>query len=167
MNVHNLRQSSSKREKRNMNGQSSMIAMVLAMVLVVFIIIFMLSSTFSGQADQTLKTEFRDMYTNNLLLSLLATDTKCGTFSDMLKEEYFEGRTCFSEKLGKYMKGVLNATGNTNYAWLIEVEPKDFQGVSKQWGDTTVKDEPGYWDARTILSWSGRQLEVKLYIKTK
>jgi len=150
-----------------MKGQTSIMAMVIAMVLVVFIIIFMLSSAFSGQEDQTLKTEFRDMYTNNLLLSLLATDTDCGRFSDMLKSEYFEGRTCFSEKVGAYMKGVLNATGNTNYAWMIEAEPKDFEGSTKTWGDESVTEKPGYWDARTILSYSGRQLEIKLYIRTK
>lgn len=150
-----------------MKGQASMIAIVIAMVLIVFIMVFMMANTFSGQETETLKTEFRDLYANNLFLSLLVTETECGTFSDMLKAEYFEGRTCFSEKLETYMKGTLNATGNTNYAWLIEAEPKDFVGTIKQWGNPSVTETRGYWDATTILSWSGKQLEVKLYIRTK
>ncbi len=150
-----------------MKGQTSMLAIVIAMILILFIVIFMLTGMFSDDETANMKTQQRDLYANNLLLSLLSTDTSEGTFSDMLKDEYFGGGTAFGEMAPVFIKATLNATGNTDYDWLIEAEPKDFVGVVKQWGNPAVTEKPGYWDARTVVTWGGNQLEVKLYIRTK
>jgi hypothetical protein len=150
-----------------MKGQTSMVAMVIAMVLVVFIIIFLMTGTFTDQESTNLKMEQRDLFTNNLLLSLLVTETSDGLMSDLLKDEYFASRENFGRRAETLITNVLNATGHTDYDWLIEAEPKDFVGVVKQWGNPAVTGTPGYWDARTILTWGGNQLEVKLYIRTK
>lgn len=150
-----------------MKGQTSMVAMVIAMVLVLFIMIFLMTGTFTDQESTTLKMEHRDLYANSLLLSLLATETSDGIMSDLLKDEYFASQERFGQKAATFITNVLNATGHTDYDWLIEAEPKDFVGVVKQWGNPGVTESPGYWDARTILTWGGNQLEVKLYIRTK
>jgi hypothetical protein len=150
-----------------MKGQTSMVAIVIAMVLVMFIIIFLMTGALSDQESTVIKMDHRDLYANSLLLSLLATETSDGLFSDMLKDAYFGSQENFGEKAPVFINYVLNATGHTDYDWLIEAEPKDFVGTTKQWGNSEVTDTPGYWDARTILTRGGNQLEVKLYIRTK
>ena len=154
-----------------MKAQASMMAILIAMVLLIFIVIFMLTTSFNDEDFQSSRAEYRNLFASNLLLSLLNTDTECGKFSDMLKADYFGGGRCtdgFTDRIDDYMTMVLNETGYTNYRWLIEAEPKDFiGGVTKTWGDETVKDSLGFWSPPpTILTWSGSPLEVKLYIRS-
>ncbi len=151
-----------------MKGQTSMVAVVIAVVMVIFIMIFILMDVLSpDQESISLKTEYRDLYTNNLLLSMLETDTDDGKMSDLLKKSYFGSGTGFDERIDEYMLFVLNATGHTDYDWLLEVNPNNFQMAFRSWGNTLVTASPGYWDARTILTSGGNQIEVKLYIRTK
>ncbi|UCD02990.1 MAG: hypothetical protein JSV63_04385 [Candidatus Aenigmatarchaeota archaeon] len=151
-----------------MKGQTSIAAIVIAVILVIFLMIFLFATTISQQIGSDYRDEYRNLYVTNMLLSLLNTDTECEKFSDMVKDRYFGGAICTEEeivyKLGSHINDTLKATGNTNYRWLLEVEPK-FQGsFITQWGDSSVTDEDGYWDARTFLSSGPYRLEVKLYI---
>lgn len=155
-----------------MKGQSSMIAIAVAIVMLIFIMLFMITTTVTNPPGQVIRSEFRNLYAHNLLLSLLRTDTSCGTFSEVLKGAYFGGGKCDSmpfldEKIPGYIKTVLNATGNTDYGWYIQATPKKFVGSELGFGNPAVKDSLDRWDARTMITWEGYQLEVKLYITLK
>ncbi len=152
-----------------MKGQTSIVAIVIAVVIVMFIMIFMFTTTVTQQLSDDLDAEYRNLYVTNLLLSLLNTETDCGTFADMIKTYYFGERLCtdeeFNEMLNFHIFEVLNATGNTNYEWLLETEPETGTGVL-QWGNPDVTASHGYWDARTVLSSQGFRIQVKLYIRS-
>jgi hypothetical protein len=149
-----------------------MVAIVVSIVMLIFIMLFMFSSTIGSQSGQVLKTEFRNLYSHSVLLSILRTDTSCGIFSDVLKGAYFGGGKCESEsfmrsRLPGFMKALLNATGNTDYDWYLEAEPKNFQGNPMTVGNPDVLDSNERWDARTLVTWEGYQLEVKIYFMIK
>jgi hypothetical protein len=152
-----------------MKGQTSMIAIVIAVVMVMFIVIFTLTSTLSSETSDAITGEYRKTYATNLIISLLNTKTECGTFSDMLEAAYFGGGECgsgeFEKRLPVYMEYILNATGHTEYRWLIEVEPRGFVHTARQWGDSSVTSSPGYWDGTTIIPRGQSQLDIKLYIR--
>jgi len=155
-----------------MRGQSSMVAIVIAILMIVFIMVFLFSSLLGSQAGQTLKSEYRNLYAHNMLLSLLRTDTQCGVMSDVLKGAYFGGGKCDStqfiaDRLPSYISSVLNATGHTDYDWFMEASPKNFQGTALAFGNPVVKESLDRWDARTMITWEGYQLEVKIYVRTK
>jgi hypothetical protein len=154
-----------------MKAQSSMIAIVISVLMLVFLFIFLLSAPTVSQVSQSLNTEYRNLFAHNALLSILAMDTECGVFSDVLKGAYFGGGKCDSEafvnsRLPSSMDGILNATGHTDYAWLLEATPDNFDGVVLSLGDPSVKGSRESWDARTFVSWEGYRLEVLLYFKT-
>ncbi len=151
-------------------GQTSMIAIVIAIVMLIFIMLFLFTNALSAPGTQSLRGEYRKLYVTNLLLSLLNTDTECGTLSDMIKSMYFGGKVCSDDdlewKIHSHISSALASTGNTDYRWLLETTPKNFMSSTMQWGESTVISEPGYWDSRTVLSSGSSQLEVKLYIRT-
>lgn len=154
-----------------MNGQASMMAIMMAVVIVIILFMFLLTNALTPKESSiNTKTEFRDLFATNLLLSLLNTDVGCGTMEDLVKAEFFvddcPGVT-LEDKLDYYMDAVLLATGQTNYDWKFEVKPKNFGGSAKSWGNDEVTSELGYWNSLTFLSWMGKQLEVKLYIRNK
>jgi hypothetical protein len=154
-----------------MNGQSSMAAIVMAVVLIVFLAVFMLTTSEPASTAEA-KLEYRKLFATNTLLSILNTETEdCGTMGDMLKASYFGGGKCestaFDERIEGYMDYVLLSSGHTDYDWLIEAAPKDFEGEESQWGNPAVTEKKGYWDARTMLTWGGSVLDVKIYMKTK
>lgn len=155
-----------------MKGQTTMAAIAMAIVILMFMFMFLLTSSLRpSQAMQNIKAEYNDLYATNLLLSVLNTDMGCGTIADLLKDEYFTVTDCsgvsLEEKLDYYIDTTLFATGQTNYEWLLETEPKNFGSPKKRWGNEQVTAAPGYWDSRTFISWTGKQIEVKLYIRTK
>jgi hypothetical protein len=149
-----------------------MIAIAIAIVMLIFIAIFLLSSSLGSQTSQTLKAEYRNLYAHNALLSVLRTETECGTMSDVMKAAYFGGGKCDSRKfldsrMPGFMQDMLNATGHTDFDWFIEASPQNFEGVSLSLGNPAVKDAKEKWDARTLINWEGYQLEAKLYLMTK
>ncbi len=149
-----------------------MIAIVIAILMIIIIMIFLLSSNLGSQASQSLKSEYRNLYAHNLLLSLLRTETECGDFSEILKGAYFGGGKCDSmtflaERMPGRIENINNATGHTDYAWFLEASPNNFQGTLLAFGDPAVKESMGSWDARTMITWEGYQLEVKIYVRTK
>jgi len=153
-------------------GQTSMIAIAIAVVMLVLIMIFMLSSALSSQAGQSTRSEYRNLFAHNALISVLRTDTECGILSDVLKGGYFGGGRCDSRKfvesrIPAYMGLLLNATGHTDYEWFLEASPMNFRGEVLAIGSAAVKEAAERWDARTIVTWEGYQLEVKLYFKIK
>jgi len=155
-----------------MRGQTSMITIAIAIVMIVFIMIFLLTSSLVPQQSQTLKSEYRNLYAHNMLLSMLRMETRCGSISDVLKGAYFGGGKCDSmpfleARLPGYINSVLYATGNTEYEWFFEATPKDFQGSVLGFGNPAVKDSMEKWDARTMITWEDYQLDVKIYIRTK
>ena len=155
-----------------MRGQSSMIAIVIAILMMVFIMIFMLSSLMGSQASLSLRSEYRNLYAHNMLLSLLRTDTKCGSLSDVMKGAYFGGGKCdslpfLSDQLPSHISAMLNGTGHTDYDWFLEASPKNFQGSVLSFGNPDVKEAMDRWDARTMITWEGYQLEVKIYVRVK
>ena len=155
-----------------MRGQSSMVAIAIAIVMLVFIMLFLMTSTLSVQPGQVIRSEYRNLYAHNLLLSLLRTETGCGTFSEVLKGAYFGGGKCDSlpfmtERVPGYISSVLNGTGSTDYEWFMQATPKNFQGSELEFGNPAVKDSMDRWDARTMITWEGYQLEVVMYMKTR
>jgi hypothetical protein len=155
-----------------MKGQSSMIAIVLAILMLVFIMIFLLAAGLGSQTSQSLRSEYRNLHAHNMLLSLLRTDTECGTYSDVLKGAYFGGGKCDSmqfmtDRLPGRIMAMLNGTGHTDYDWFLEASPKNFQGSVLSFGNPVVKESMDKWDARTFLTWEGYQLEVIIYVRTK
>jgi uncharacterized membrane protein len=150
-----------------MKGQTSMVAIVIGIVMVIVILIFLVTSTVPTRNIE-LRDEYRNLYAANMLLSILNTDTDCGSFSDLLKAEYFAGGTCdddeFTQRIDGVAEWLLLATGHPEYEWLIEVSPKGF-GATRTWGDEKVTEKLGYWSATTLLTWGGNHLEVKLYIR--
>lgn len=153
-----------------MKGQTSILAIAIAVIMVMFMMIFIFTTTITRQLSGDLDAEYRNLYVTNLLLSVLNTETNCGSFADMIKTSYFGGRICtdevIREKLDFHISEVLSATGNTNYEWLLETEPDGGTSIF-QWGNPGVRDEPGYWDARTVLSSRGSRIVVKLYIRNE
>jgi len=155
-----------------MIGQSSMIAIIIAILMIVFIMIFMLSPLLGSQSGTALRSEYRNLYAHNMLLSLLRTDTKCGSFSDVMKGAYFGGGKCDSlpflaDQLPGHISAMLNGTGHTDYDWYLEASPKNFQGTMLAFGNPDVEKAMDKWDARTMITWEGYQLEVKIYVKVK
>ena len=159
-----------------MKGQTSMAAIVIAIVLLVFLAFFLFTTTEpAGNAEA--KLEYRNLFATNMLLSILNTQTPdCGSFSDMLKAEYFGGGRCgdeaFGERIGIYVKDILLLSGHTDYDWLIVASPNNFVGNKISWGKEELVDENGRaclgcWTAETKLTWGGIMLAVKLYMKTK
>ncbi|MBN1896303.1 MAG: hypothetical protein JW789_01065 [Candidatus Aenigmarchaeota archaeon] len=154
-----------------MKGQTSMVAILISIVLLVFIMFFLFSTALSETPGEDTKAEYRNLYVTNMLISLLNTDTECGTVGDIVKAFYFGGYDCSQDesnkKIGELVNRTLLATGNPDYVWLLETRPENFISSERQWGDSRVTDEPGFWDATTFLSSGGNRIEVKLYIQTK
>jgi hypothetical protein len=155
-----------------MKGQTSMIAIVIAIVMLVFIMLFMFTSLLGAQAGQSVRSEYRNLYAHSILLSLLRTDTECGTYSEVLKGAYFGGGKCDSldflaARLPARIAAILNGTGHTDYEWFLEASPKNFRGNMMAFGNPVVKESMDRWDARTVITWEGYQLEVKIYIRVK
>ena len=149
-----------------------MIAIAVAIVMLIFIMLFMLTYSLTAQPGQAVRSEFRNLYAHNLLLSLLRTDTACGTFSEVLKGAYFGGGKCDSlpfmtERVPDYIASVLNGTGSTDYDWFMQASPKNFQGNELGFGNPAVPESLDRWDARTMVTWEGYQLEVKIYIRSR
>ncbi len=156
-----------------MKGQTSMMAIVIIIILMVFLMIFLATST-TDEGNMQVMEEYRNLFASNMLLSILNTDTSCGTFSDMLKAEYFGsgkcGDTAFTDHIDEYVDHILLTTGHTDYDWMIEAEPKDFNGITREWGhggEDGVKSHIDRRNSLTILTWGGRMLEVRLYLRTK
>lgn len=148
-----------------------MIAITIAILILVLITVFLLSAALSSQSGQEFKGEYRNLYAHNMLLSMLRTETDCGSFSDVLKAAYFGGGKCDSDefmesRLPVLMASLLNATGHTEYEWFLEASPENFQGSELSYGKEDVKQSLERWDARTMITWEGYRLEVKLYIRT-
>lgn len=159
-----------------MKGQTSMAVIVIAIVMLVFLAIFLLTATEpSGNIDA--RDEYRKLYATNMLLSVLNTDTPdCGSFSDMLKAEYFGGGKCdntqFGERVAPMVNELLFLSGHTDYEWQIVASPKNFDKDEQSWGTAELRDDDGYacngcWGVNTMLIWGGSVLEVKIYMKTK
>jgi len=153
-----------------MKGQTSMIAIVIGVVLVIFLMLFILITTLPS-GSSTARAEYRQLFATNMLLSVLNTETDCGSFSDMIKASYFGGGKCagteFGERIVKYMPDLLYLSGHTDYAWQIVATPKNFVDHEESWGDDTVTETRGYWTALTHRTWGGSILEVKIYMRTK
>jgi hypothetical protein len=155
-----------------MRGQASMIAIVIAILMLVFIMIFMLFSTLGSPESLAMRSEYRNLFAHNMLLSLLRTDTECGSFSDVMKGAYFGGGKCDSlpflaDRLPGRVSAILNGTGHTEYDWFLEASPKGFQGSVLAFGNPGVKEAMDRFDARTMITWEGYQLEVKIYVTVK
>jgi hypothetical protein len=157
-----------------MKGQSSMAVIVIAVVLIVFLAMFMLTTTdTSGNAES--KLEYKKLFATNTLLSILNTQTSdCGSMSDMLKASYFGGGKCanteFDERIEGYVDFLLIASGHTDYDWQIVVSPYSFTGDDMSWGKDGLnleENKRGRWDARTMLTWGGSIIDVKIYMKNK
>ena len=145
-----------------------MMAILVAIVMLIFIVMFLFSSVIRDQGGAAMKAEYRNLYANNMLLSLLRMDVSCGLMSDALKSAYFGSGSCsgfgFESAFTEFADELVLSTGNPDYEWLLEASPKNFDGSVVTWGNQNVKGNQESWDARTILTWEGKQLEIKLYI---
>ncbi|MBU0530708.1 MAG: hypothetical protein ABIH52_03340 [Candidatus Aenigmatarchaeota archaeon] len=122
-----------------MRGQSSFVMIFLLIMVVGFIILFLFS--FVGTVKDT---EYTQLYTTNLLLSMMRSDTgytdpNCRLVSDALycgfKSTYFKcgdsGKTCYEvayETIESYLD---NKTGiaKKSFRHYLFVEPQDWQPV--------------------------------------
>jgi hypothetical protein len=154
-----------------MNGQTTMVAVVIAVVMLMFLAVFMLTSFISSYGGGTTDSEYRDLFATNTLLSLLGTQTDCGSFADMLEASYFGSGRCdddeFEKRLPDYMKYVLNETGHTDYRWMLEISPSGVSSSARVYpeGGEDITAKLGYWDSNTMLSRGGNHIEVKLYMR--
>lgn len=155
-----------------MLGQTSMVAIMMGILMLMFIMIFLVLIPLDNQPIQNIRSEYRNLYAHSLLLSLLRLDTDCGQLSDVIKGAYFGGGRCDStqfllDRMPSYVTGILFETGHPDYDWYLECSPKDFQGGVLAFGNPGVKESNVKWDARTMITWEGYQLEVIIYMKTK
>lgn len=155
--------------KSGRKAQSSMILLVLVIVIFAAVAVFLFSL-----AETVSPKQYMNMYTSNLLLSILRADTgsndpECKYVSDLISCAYFQpsnyrcsGSTITCRELAEsqidfYMSKY--AETQQSFRYLLTVSPKGFiardpegQAFKLEFGDLTLKeDDVQVWAANQLI----------------
>ena len=160
------------------SGQTSMIMMVIVIIIFMGLGVFLVSTFIQSEPS-----DYENLYTHNLLISVLRKNTgyktPCDTVSSVISCAHLTGRECTSqlnvrkscrEVADEIVPGLIETTIKPSYDYFMVIQPENYDvagGTRITYGNPSVDDRVPHYTANEKVLQYDFDLRIELILARK